>query len=196
MLRLIVSRFIRRNQDAIGPWWTLEKERHPTRAIASQRGYVVAKLGRMVIWKTRENWLDFPQNQRGATLPRRVVAEYRLAMRNDKLSTLAAMAALLVAILACKGKAPQGKATVLCEGTKDSIDCEVTHVEGTVAINTCWDLQFDCANGTVVTGSNFCQTVQPGGKVTKKIPLTDLTNAAKCDKATATQVKNLKLTPA
>jgi hypothetical protein len=116
-------------------------------------------------------------------------------MNRDKISTVVAIGALLVAILACKGKAPEGQATVLCEGTKDSIDCEVKHVSGTTAINACWDLHFDCANGTLVDGANFCQVVQPGASVTKKIPLTDLTNYAKCDKASAMQVKNLKMTP-
>ncbi len=115
-------------------------------------------------------------------------------MNRETISTMAAMGGLLLVILACKGK-QEAKATVVCEGKKDSIDCEVKHVEGKVPIKACFDLEFDCANGTVVSGTNFCQTVQPSASETKKIPLTDLTNFAKCDKAIGTQVKNLKLTP-
>jgi hypothetical protein len=116
-------------------------------------------------------------------------------MNRETISAMAAIGGLLLAILACKGKEAESRATVTCVGAKDSIDCEVKHVEGKAPIKACFDLEFDCANGTVVTGSNFCQAVQPGASATKKIPLTDLTNAAKCDKATATQVKNLKLAP-
>ena len=105
-----------------------------------------------------------------------------------------AASVVLAVLLACKGASPAAEATVVCTGGSDAISCVVTHVAGNSAINTCWDLQFDCANGTSVTGKDFCQTVQPKSTAEKKIPLTELQNFDKCDKAMASKVQNLKLT--
>lgn len=98
-------------------------------------------------------------------------------------------------LLACKASAGGGdvRATVSCEGTNETIDCDVKHVEGSTPANVCWDLRFGCANGTSVTGQNFCQPVQPGATVQKRIPLSQLTNASQCDSATTSQVENIKI---
>lgn len=102
---------------------------------------------------------------------------------------------LLAALLACKASAGGGdvRATVSCEGTNETIDCDVRHVEGSSGANVCWDLRFGCANGTSVTGQNFCQPVQPGSTVQKRIPLSQLTNASQCDSATTSQVENVRI---
>ncbi len=106
----------------------------------------------------------------------------------------AAVVVLIAVILGCKGAGPGAQATVVCTGETAAVSCVVTHVAGNAAIDVCWDLQFDCANGTNVSGKNFCQTVQPKSTAEKRIPLSDLTNSAKCDKALASKVDNMKLT--
>jgi hypothetical protein len=101
---------------------------------------------------------------------------------------------IAITLLACKASAGGDvRATVSCEGTNETIDCDVKHVEGSSGANVCWDLRFGCANGTSVTGQNFCQPVQPGGTVQKRIPLSQLTNASQCDSATTSQVENVKI---
>jgi len=100
------------------------------------------------------------------------------------------------ALLACKASAGTGedlRATVSCEGTNETVDCDVKHVAGSSGANVCWDLRFSCENGSSVTGQNFCQAVQPGSTVQKRIPLTQLANADQCDKATSSQVENVKI---
>jgi hypothetical protein len=102
---------------------------------------------------------------------------------------------LTVALLACKASAGGDdlRATVSCEGTNETIDCDVKHTAGSQGANVCWDLRFGCLNGSSVTGQNFCQSVQPGSTVQKRIPLTQLTNASACDQATSSQVENVKI---
>ncbi len=111
----------------------------------------------------------------------------------ERIGLAAASAFLVAVILACKAPV-QPEATVVCTGETEDISCVLTHVAGTTAIKACWDLQFDCKNGTSVKGTNFCETVQPKSTSTKKIPLKDLTNFDKCDKATGSKVENLALT--
>jgi hypothetical protein len=106
----------------------------------------------------------------------------------------AAVVVIIAVILGCKRGGPGAQATVLCTGETGAVSCVVTHVAGNTAIDVCWDLQFDCANGTNVTGKNFCQTVQPKSTAEKRIPLTDLANSEKCDKANGSKVESMKLT--
>jgi hypothetical protein len=104
---------------------------------------------------------------------------------------------VLAALLACKASAGTGddlRAKVSCEGTAETVDCDVAHASGSSGANVCWDLEFKCQNGTVVTGSGFCQPVQPQATAQKRIPLTQLANSASCDKALSSEVKNLKIT--
>jgi len=106
-----------------------------------------------------------------------------------------ALFVLLAALLACKASTgSDGKASVNCQGTNESIDCDVTHVAGESALNVCWGLTFACQNGTTVTGGPFCQSVEPSSTAQKRIPLTELSNAADCDKALGSQVVDLKIT--
>lgn len=96
--------------------------------------------------------------------------------------------------MACK-KSGGGEvdANVSCKGTAETIDCNVTHKAGTVGANVCWDLKFTCQNGSIVTGENFCQAVQPGAVAQKRIPITELKGFDQCDKAISTEVLNPKL---
>jgi hypothetical protein len=119
--------------------------------------------------------------------------EHRDFRRFERVGVVLAALVVFAAVLACKAPTPP-EATVVCTGGSEDVSCVVTHVAGSVGVNACWDLQFDCANGTVVKGSGFCQSVQPKATETKKIPLKDLSNADKCDKATGAKVDNLKLT--
>jgi hypothetical protein len=97
-----------------------------------------------------------------------------------------------MALLACKSS-NNVKANVSCKGTSETIDCNVTHTEGSKGANVCWDLKFTCQNGTLVEGKNFCQTVQPSATAQKRIPISELSNFDKCDKAVSTEVVNMKL---
>lgn len=103
---------------------------------------------------------------------------------------------VLLGLLACKASAgePDLRARVTCEGTPNTIDCDVAHVAGAAEATVCWDLQFDCQNGAQVTGSGFCQSVQPNATAQRRIPLTDLSNAEQCDTALSSRVTNLKVT--
>jgi hypothetical protein len=82
---------------------------------------------------------------------------------------------------------------VSCKGTNETIDCDVTHKSGSKGVNVCWGLKFTCQNGSVVTGENFCQPVQPGAVAQKRIPISELKGFDKCDKAVSTEVVNAKL---
>ena len=111
--------------------------------------------------------------------------------------TLAA-GACLAALLACNVSASTGsevKARVDCVGSHDQpvIECDVEHVEGSSGANVCWDLHYQCANGSVVTGSGICQSVQPGSTAQKVVPVTQLSNSAACDNATSSEVRNLRI---
>ncbi len=97
-----------------------------------------------------------------------------------------------VVLLACKS-GEQANANVACKGTSETIDCDVTHKAGSKALNVCWDLKFTCRNAQVVTGDNFCQSVQPGAMAQKRIPISELKNYDQCDKAVSTEVTNMKL---
>jgi hypothetical protein len=44
-----------------------------------------------------------------------------------------------------------------------------------------------------MTGSNFCQPVQPGATSQKRIPLAELSNSDRCDKVASSEVKNLRI---
>lgn len=99
---------------------------------------------------------------------------------------------LVGALFACK-QGGRVDANVSCKGTSSTIDCNVTHKQGSVAANVCWDLQFTCQNGAVVTGNGFCQAVQPGAMAQKRIPITQLQGFDKCDKALSSEVINMKL---
>ena len=106
-----------------------------------------------------------------------------------------ALALILAALLACKASTgPTGKASVNCQGTNESIDCDVAHVAGESALNVCWGLKFSCQNGESVSGGPFCQSVEPSATAQKRIPLTELSNADSCDKALSSQVVDLKIT--
>ena len=100
---------------------------------------------------------------------------------------------LAAALLACKKSGGEVDANVSCKGAAETIDCNVTHKSGTVAANVCWDLKFTCQNGSVVNGTNFCQTVQPSATAQKRIPISELQGFDKCDKAVSSEVINLKL---
>lgn len=108
-----------------------------------------------------------------------------------------ARALILFAVIPASGcevsTGGKAKAEVNCVGGAETIDCEVKHTAGDAAVNVCWDLHFTCANGEIVTGTGLCQSVQPSTTAQKRIPITELTNFAKCDKVTSTETRNFKL---
>lgn len=109
-----------------------------------------------------------------------------------------AFLSILAALLACKASESSGgdlRARVTCQGATETIDCDVAHAGGDVAANVCWDLRFSCENGAAVTGTGFCQSVQPNATAQRRIPLSDLSNAASCDKALSSEVTNLQISP-
>jgi len=108
---------------------------------------------------------------------------------------IASVLTLVCAVLACKVSVggPKGTAKVNCEGTRGQINCDVKHTGGDHPIAACWDLRFDCANGTVSEAKNLCQDVAPGSTARRVVPIAELSNSDKCDKVVKSQVLNLKL---
>lgn len=98
-----------------------------------------------------------------------------------------------VVLFACSKGGGAVDANVSCKGSNDSIDCTVTHKSGTQGANVCWGLKFTCQNGTIATADNLCQPVQAGQASQKRIPITQLKNFDKCDKALSTEVVGMKL---
>jgi hypothetical protein len=114
----------------------------------------------------------------------------------SSLAHLVSLSLVLGALLACKASASTGadlRARVTCTGTNESIDCDVAHTAGNSRANVCWDLAFKCENGTSVSGTGFCQAVEPNATAQKRIPLSQLDNAKSCDKALSSEVKNLQI---
>jgi hypothetical protein len=140
-------------------------------ALASPVGS--SKIRRLTLWPTRGETM----NPRNTCRP---------------LLTLVSVCTLL----ACKvsvGGSP-GKAAVDCKGTSTQINCDVKHTEGDQPITACWDLRFDCANGSVSEAKKLCQDVAPASTARRVVPLDALSNADKCDKVVGSQVLNLALT--
>ncbi len=112
---------------------------------------------------------------------------------------LGPMLGLVCLVVGCKvgGEGgPGGKATVDCLGASGQINCDVRHTEGGRGISACWDLRFDCANGTIAEAKKVCQDVAPGKTARKVVPLSALSNADRCDKVVKSQVLNLALSDA
>ena len=107
---------------------------------------------------------------------------------------LVVLVPLLFALFACKlSSGGDARVKVDCEGGETAITCDVNHAEGNDRAKACWDLSFQCANGTHVAGSS-CQEVDPGETAQRVIPLGQLKNASQCDQVVASQVLNLKIT--
>jgi len=101
-------------------------------------------------------------------------------------------------LLACKVSVggSNGTANVKCLGTSAQINCDVKHTGGDDPIRACWDLRFDCANGTVSEAKDLCQDVSPGNTARRVVPISALSNSDRCDKVVKSQVMGLKLTKA
>ncbi len=93
------------------------------------------------------------------------------------------------AMLACK---QDTKVYVECKGVGLGYSCEVTHQQGRQAANACWTVRVQCQNGGVYT-ANGCQSVQPGAKASRFIPIADF-HAEQCDQASGVSVENIKVT--
>lgn len=79
---------------------------------------------------------------------------------------------------------------VLCENDKDGLRCTVAHQQGNVPAKACWEVWFNCRNGTKARGG-ACQVVEPGSKAITRIPKTQIQGADKCDLITDSGVDNL-----
>jgi hypothetical protein len=80
---------------------------------------------------------------------------------------------------------------VLCDGSPaGGFSCTVTHTAGSERANACWDIRVSCHNGTLVTG-RACQAVGVGGKATRFVRSSDLSNVNRCNGAASTTVENV-----
>lgn len=104
---------------------------------------------------------------------------------------LLAMASLLM-ILACN-LGGNAEVHVQCKGEGEAVSCEVEHTKGDAKVEACWEVKFECENGTKVKGDG-CETVEPGETETYK--LKQLKSFEKCDrvKEGTFKVENIKLT--
>ena len=104
--------------------------------------------------------------------------------------TLIASSLVLLALCAACAVGEPTNARVECLGETSDIVCDVTHLSGPGG-NVCWDVRFNCANGTISEGSG-CANVAAGATTQRRIPITSLSNYAACDQAVGTEVLNLR----
>jgi hypothetical protein len=115
-----------------------------------------------------------------------------------KYQTIGSLLAVGVIVTGCEFSAgdsgePKGSVDVTCDGG-DPIVCQVKHTEGSVPLRACWDLRFNCRNGTVAEARGICQDVNPGATARTTVPLSAVTNAAACDQAISASILNLAVT--
>lgn len=112
-------------------------------------------------------------------------AELRLMLRG--------LCSILVATLALTACQQETRVAVECLGNGAGYQCTLKHTQGGSAAKACWDVAVTCHNGTKAIGSG-CQTVEPEGKATAFIPVSDMKGAEGCDVATTVNVQNLRVT--
>lgn len=102
---------------------------------------------------------------------------------------------VLIVILAKAGKPVETRAYVSCVADPTGASCSVTHQQGTLAAEVCWDVKVGCGNGTSVVGHG-CQSVQPQGKSSLLIPESQfkVSGAQRCDRMTSVAVENVVVT--
>ncbi len=89
--------------------------------------------------------------------------------------------------------APETKVNVVCNPTNDSFSCTVTHDQGRVTVNVCWDVVLTCSGGVRAIGHG-CQVSAPDSIVTHVIPESEVQNLAQCTSATSTTLEHLVFT--
>ncbi len=99
----------------------------------------------------------------------------------------------MLCILVLMGCQKESRARVECQVAGNDVSCTVSHVQGNVPLNVCWDVEFACRSGAHVTG-HACQDVDPQGRSVKLITSGELQGLASCDGATSFNVRNIVLT--
>ena len=89
----------------------------------------------------------------------------------------------------CGGRA---EIFVQCRMEATSIICTAEHIKGMAAGKACWDLTFDCKNGTKLRHTT-CQVVEPKSSAVVRIESKDIKDFDKCDSVTNSGVENLKV---
>lgn len=84
------------------------------------------------------------------------------------------------------------EADVKCSTAPAGVSCDVTRRSGTGAAQVCWDMEFTCANGRVVTG-HACHAVPVGSEsvTTEVIPWPAFTHASLCDRVSTMRIANV-----
>ena len=84
------------------------------------------------------------------------------------------------------------EADVRCSTALAGVSCEVTRRSGRGAAQVCWDMEFTCANGRVMTG-HACHTVPVGSEpaTMEVIPWSALTHASLCDRVSTMRIANV-----
>jgi len=85
---------------------------------------------------------------------------------------------------------------VECLASAEGANCTVTHVQGPLSAEACWDVKVGCVNGAMVRGHG-CQTVQPQAKASLLIPENQFkmtAGAQRCDRIQTVSVENLVVT--
>jgi hypothetical protein len=84
------------------------------------------------------------------------------------------------------------EADVKCSTASAGVSCEITRRSGTGAAQVCWDMEFTCANGRVVTG-HACHAVPVGSEsvTTEVIPWPAFTHASLCDRVSTMRIANV-----
>ena len=81
---------------------------------------------------------------------------------------------------------------VKCDTALAGVSCEVTRRSGKAPAQACWDMEFTCVNGRVVTG-HACHEVPVGQESvsTKVIPWPAFTHASQCDQVSTMRIANV-----
>jgi hypothetical protein len=117
-----------------------------------------------------------------------------LAVGHGKLRLFVLTALLLGGAVACDllERRRGVEADVKCDTAPAGVSCEVTRRSGTAAAQVCWDMEFACVNGRVVTG-HACRAVPVGRESlsTNAMPWSAFANAAQCDQISTMRIANV-----
>lgn len=100
--------------------------------------------------------------------------------------------AMLVALGLLSGCGGRAEIFVQCKVERDVV-CTVEHMKGRAAGKACWEVTFNCRNGTKAKGS-ACQVVEPKAKAIVRMQKKDIPGFDKCDQVTGYDIGKLEVT--
>ncbi len=104
-----------------------------------------------------------------------------------KLARLVLSTTVLLALcMACNADLFGPSARVSCDGVGDAYECSVEHTGGGSG-QICWDILATCANGTA-SSARSCVEITPGQTVPQRVPVSDFSNFAACDRVADLQI--------